>query len=323
MDMKPRGRVRVVAAVLRPTVDHQFMFSFYTEDGKDYQLYVESPEELHMWMNALPIYSGQYGANTDKIMTALREEVSSLKRQVNYANESDILKGGMLNAEQFKEGGGPQLTRAQRLSNVDAMRLKRELEHLRTENRRLRMENTGEIDDAENAIIMEAFMEGLRDMITMRKQGKFVQSIFDGYNEMLVQLSDEHVTEMYKNFMLIYVEEADDEVFKRMRIKESDVDAPVLGFCEMMTIKLGEMMDQPRHVRIQALQSEKKKKAEQGARGRSSWRRRRRTTPSCRRRRRRSARSTTPRSARSRGSTPARATRRRSAATSGSPSSSC
>ena len=61
----------------------------------------------------------------------------------------------------------------------------------------------------------------------------------DGYNEMLVQLSDEHVTEMYKNFMLIYVEEADDEVFKRMRIKESDVDAPVLGFCEMMTIKLG------------------------------------------------------------------------------------
>ena len=107
MDMKPRGRVRV-AAVLRPTVDHQFMFSFYTEDGKDYQLYVESPEELHMWMNALPIYSGQYGANTDKIMTALREEVSSLKRQVNYANESDILKGGMLNAEQFKEGGGPQ-----------------------------------------------------------------------------------------------------------------------------------------------------------------------------------------------------------------------
>ena len=28
-----------------------------------------------------------------------------------------------------------------------------------------------------------------------------------------------------------------------MRIKETDVDAPVLGFCEMMTIKLGEMMD--------------------------------------------------------------------------------
>ena len=37
------------------------MFSFYTEDGKDYQLYVESPRSC-MWMNALPIYSGQYGA---------------------------------------------------------------------------------------------------------------------------------------------------------------------------------------------------------------------------------------------------------------------
>ena len=37
----------------------------------------------------------------------------------------------------------------------------------------------------------------------------------------------------------------------------------MLGFAEMMTIKLGEMMDQPRHVRVQALQAERKKRAEQ------------------------------------------------------------
>ena len=31
--------------------------------------------------------------------------------------------------------------------------------------------------------------------------------------------------------------------------------AAILGFAEMMTIKLGEMMDQPRHVRVAALQA--------------------------------------------------------------------
>ena len=59
MNLQPRGHVRVVSAVLRPTSVRPHMFSFFTEDGKDYQLYVENAEELHMWMNALPIYSGQ------------------------------------------------------------------------------------------------------------------------------------------------------------------------------------------------------------------------------------------------------------------------
>ena len=48
-----------------------------------------------------------------------------------------------------------------------------------------------------------------------------------------------------------------------MQLRRDQVDANVLGFAEMMTIKLGEMMDQPRHVRVQALQAEKKKKEEQ------------------------------------------------------------
>ena len=37
MDMKPKGRVRVVSAILRPTTDQPHMFSFFTDDGKDYQ----------------------------------------------------------------------------------------------------------------------------------------------------------------------------------------------------------------------------------------------------------------------------------------------
>jgi len=41
------------------------------------------------------------------------------------------------------------------------------------------------------------------------------------------------------------------------------VDENVLGFAEMMTIKLGDMMDQPRHVRIASQQNEKKRRIEQ------------------------------------------------------------
>ena len=70
---------------------------------------------------------------------------------------------------------------------------------------------------------------------------------------------------MYKNFMLIYLEEADAEALDRMGIEEHEVDDNVLGFAEMMTIKLGEMMDQPRHVRMAAVQAEKQRKIEQEA----------------------------------------------------------
>ena len=41
LDMKPRGAARVVSAVLRPTNKIPYLFSFFSDDGKDFQLYVD------------------------------------------------------------------------------------------------------------------------------------------------------------------------------------------------------------------------------------------------------------------------------------------
>eukprot|EP00965_Chrysotila_dentata_P045240 1503431-Pleurochrysis_carterae.AAC.6 len=57
------------------------MFSLFTKEGRDYQLYVESESELKLWSSALPMWSGgEHGAH--KHVEALREELSSLKRQI-------------------------------------------------------------------------------------------------------------------------------------------------------------------------------------------------------------------------------------------------
>ena len=55
--------------------------------------------------------------------------------------------------------------------------------------------------------------------------------------------------------MLIYTGEYTDEVLSRVRIKE--VSEAVLGFSEMATIRIGNLMDVPRHARIQSLKREK------------------------------------------------------------------
>ena len=118
------------------------------------------------------------------------------------------------------------------------MRLKRELENLRAENRKLRLEGAGDLAADEEEELLQVYLVSLRSILVMRRQGKFVEEIFETYNENLAQLPDALVTEMYKNFMLIYLEEADDEVLERMQLSYDEVDDNVLGFAEMMTIKL-------------------------------------------------------------------------------------
>ena len=78
----------------------------------------------------------------------------------------------------------------------------------------------------------------------------------------LVQLADEQLQELYGSFMQIYVEEASDEVFARLGIS-NDPDDATLGFAEMMTIKLGELIDQPRRLRIQAFEAQQRRKLQQ------------------------------------------------------------
>ena len=264
LDQKPRGAARIVSAVLRPTKEHPYMFSFFSEDGKDFHLYVDTQEKLHMWMNALPMLTLDNAGNTDRIMTTLRGEVESLRRRLKLEGApDDVVKASTLTAEQVINVQGPTLNRDARGSNVDAMRLKRELENLRAENRKLRLEGAGDLAADEEEELLQVYLVSLRSILVMRRQGKFVEEIFETYNENLAQLPDALVTEMYKNFMLIYLEEADDEVLERMQLSYDEVDDNVLGFAEMMTIKLGEMMDQPRHVRIAAIANEKRRKEEQ------------------------------------------------------------
>ena len=61
----------------------------------------------------------------------------------------------------------------------------------------------------------------------MRRQGKFIQDIFDSYNEHLVQLPDESVGEMYQMFMVVYVEEADGDVLATFGLLPAEVRGTV------------------------------------------------------------------------------------------------
>ena len=54
----------------------------------------------------------------------------------------------------------------------------------------------------------------------------------------MVRLSDEHVRQVYGDFMVVYIEEADEATLRRLGFSAAP-DASGLGFCEMMTIKLG------------------------------------------------------------------------------------
>ena len=133
-----------------------------------------------------------------------------------------------------------------------------ELEALRAENQNVKRENMtlkvqvgGETNASEDDALLEAYLTNLRAVLKMRSEGKFDQGTFDTYNASMAQLSDEHVREMYQCFMLVYVDEATEETYARLGLDEEEVDETTVGFCEMMSIKLGELMDQPRHVRVQ------------------------------------------------------------------------
>jgi len=109
----------------------------------------------------------------------------------------------------------------------------------------------------------------------MRHAGRSEPKVFEAYNEALVQLSDEGLKEMYLNFMLIYMGEYTEEVLERCQVDEvqlahtacrvlhpgrisprhhHQVTEEVLGFSEMATMRIGQLLDQPRAVRIQSLQ---------------------------------------------------------------------
>jgi hypothetical protein len=101
----------------------------------------------------------------------------------------------------------------------------------------------------EDGRLLEECMESLRALLKVRAEGGFDQKLYDDFSTRLVQLSDEHLRDVYLALMAVYIEEADASVLERLGI--SQMSDMVVGFAEMMTIKIGEMIDLPRHVRLQ------------------------------------------------------------------------
>ena len=99
-------------------------------------------------------------------------------------------------------------------------------------------------------MLFEAYLDALAALLGARLAGAPPQAaMYETYDRALVQLSDEFLKEMYMNFMLLYMGEYTDEVLERCRIEE--VNEVVLGFSEMATIKIGELMNVPRNARMQ------------------------------------------------------------------------
>jgi len=234
------------------------MFSFFSEDGKDFQLYVDSQVSasdyppmttrwhlsvpplasylepgtliasldvctqpiLEMWMAALPINSS---ANTDKIMMTLRSELDSLKRQLEaeVGSGADLLiqstavtpESVLQNMAKERRGG----------SNVDAMKLRRELDQLRADNMRLRLAGAGELEPDDEQVLLETFVTSLKEILIMRRARRFDADVFERYSTNLASLPDALVAEMYKNFLLIYLEQADRETLQRMTLELDEV----------------------------------------------------------------------------------------------------
>merc|ERR1740133_506173 len=97
-------------------------------------------------------------------------------------------------------------------------------------------------------------------VLAMRHAGEYKAELFESYQESLVQLTDDAMREMYLNLMLIYMGDYTDEVLARCNIAQ--VTEEVLGFAEMQTMRIGQLLDQPRNMRIQALQNERVKRGQ-------------------------------------------------------------
>ena len=107
----------------------------------------------------------------------------------------------------------------------------------------------------DDQIILEEFSARLAELVDMREEGRADGSVFDAYEEALVQLTDDGLKEMYLNFMLIYLGNYTPEVLERCGI--GAVTEKVLGFAEMQTIKIGGLLDTPRANRITNLKRER------------------------------------------------------------------
>ena len=139
-----------------------------------------------------------------------------------------------------------------------------ELERLRAEIRELKVQAGAVLNKDDDAALANEYLEKLGELLGARgRPATELQPIRDAYEMALVSLSDEFLREMYINFMLIYTGEYTDEVLERVRIPE--ITEEVLGFSEMATIAIGELMERPRAHRIQQLQTRQQSRGKAAA----------------------------------------------------------
>ncbi len=172
-----------------------------------------------------------------------------------------------LSVDQFQAHQTPVLSQEGRANLRDdedvakeLAELKAKLEAAQEEARMLKVAVGGAVSADDEQACLDRFLGLLRQVIAMRRSACFNAALFHEYNAAMVELSEEHVTEMYQSFMLLYVGEADGALLERLGVLT--LDDAALGFAEMMTIKMGELIDQPRHVRVQNFRAEAQRKAE-------------------------------------------------------------
>lgn len=137
------------------------------------------------------------------------EDLEASVRPLAKQESRQAMKAAVL-AIKEENGGGGEGTSAM-LSQLMA-----ELEALKQENMSLKVKVGGELDQSQDEALLQAYLSHLKDILVMRQSGKFDQATFDAYNGAMVQLSDEHIREMYQCFMLVYVDEAEDETYERL-----------------------------------------------------------------------------------------------------------
>ena len=121
-----------------------------------------------------------------------------------------------LSADQLSAHSRPLLSKSGRdnmREQVDVSReleeLKAQLEAARQENLKLKLATGGATSESDEKLHLDAYLGLLREVVAMRRANQFDADLFERYNGAMVELSEEHVREMYQSFMLIYVGEAD------------------------------------------------------------------------------------------------------------------
>ena len=222
------------------------------------RLHKQSTEELELERISEDGDDNDDDDNDDTDMGAIT--LSMLTQEVLEAHSDPLLSIETVNTalkDAASEVGGA--SEAEELRRELAA-LKAQLHEAHEQVSRLKAANCGDMSVDEDRMLYDRYTSELRTVLKMRRERRFEQSLFDAYNEALVQLSDEHLRTLYESFMLVYLGESSGSFLTEVGIEV--VDETIRGFAEMMSIKLGELLDTSRQQRVHAFRADAHRKIE-------------------------------------------------------------